>query len=701
MQNQLSSTERAVGTLQSERSQLQGQESSTAAQISELETKIATARASHANETRLVETLRGRQAEQTTTLAKLKEDAIRAESDLSALRMEKTELEGNLLRDKEEVRNMQKQMVSLNEQTAQLKAALEKVKKDARQQKGLVAIGKKQLATSEGHRDTAETALSQAEQEAAASVSEPTSNRETEPAAVEPTKATSPALSTTSVRSTNPFDRMLSTASTGSALPASLPQGQHHVAELGAGAAVGAVGGALAGHVLSESDDHKQVAPTSMPADQEAEEDPFGVESAPSGDHGAARHSNDTFGFDDAFGTTHHEQSDPSHFEGFDEAFATQPETMDVPLEPQVTSTADHDTATKPVAHILQTEGSAEPKLSPAGDADESSESSDDEAVEDAIGYQPHRSPDPAHHGTVSDAADKFPPVEDVDQRAPLSGAPVADVTDGIQIEAAEEHSIPGGFPESSVVTPAPSSSDVLDKVVPSPHRRPPPPLPPSRVSSHPLTTPVGTAAKGFEATGTTSTASEPAASTQPSLPALKSNAHAPPAGPAASATSADDFTDFESSFASLPQTSHGASDPTKHDFGGFDESFDKSFDASHHTAAQSAHGPGTTDFDTSFADFDDAFGGGAAPHPRGAQDPSAFSFDDAFGADSGTGQAPTASGAQDPRTPPAAKATPDGAREDDSDAVKEIVSMGFSRTDAIKALERCDAEYHLAVHIS
>ncbi len=55
--------------------------------------------------------------------------------------------------DQQENANLKERMRVINAEIAQLKPALEKLRSDARQQKGLVAINKKQLATNEAERD--------------------------------------------------------------------------------------------------------------------------------------------------------------------------------------------------------------------------------------------------------------------------------------------------------------------------------------------------------------------------------------------------------------------------------------------------------------------------------------------------------------------------------------------------------------------
>ncbi|EJT98522.1 hypothetical protein DACRYDRAFT_118778 [Dacryopinax primogenitus] len=152
LRNQLASTQRSLEKSKSERTTLETQIADHASQIAQLESQLAAANAAHDAETQLLSTVRTRAAEQVEQIRKLKEDLIRAESDLSATRLEKTEIETALLRDKEDVRDMQKRMKAIGDDVDKVKSDLEKSKNDARLQKGLVAIAKKQLASAEAEK---------------------------------------------------------------------------------------------------------------------------------------------------------------------------------------------------------------------------------------------------------------------------------------------------------------------------------------------------------------------------------------------------------------------------------------------------------------------------------------------------------------------------------------------------------------------
>ncbi|KAG8863743.1 hypothetical protein FRB96_007580 [Tulasnella sp. 330] len=159
VRNQLDSTNRSLNGSKTERVSLESSVASSAAALSQLETQLAAAKASYETETRLVTDLRTRYSTQMANINKTREELITAESDLSALRQEKAEVEGAVLRDKEEVRELQRKMKQVGDETDIIKKEIDRVKKDARHQKGLLAINKKQVATAEGEREKQEKEL--------------------------------------------------------------------------------------------------------------------------------------------------------------------------------------------------------------------------------------------------------------------------------------------------------------------------------------------------------------------------------------------------------------------------------------------------------------------------------------------------------------------------------------------------------------
>ncbi len=235
LQNQATSTQRSLKTTQEGRKTLEETVAAQASQLSALQSQLATATAAYETEKKLLETLQERMAAQNTEIQTTREALIRTESDVSATRLEKAEIEGAVLRDKEEIRDLQRKMKEVTTATEVLKAEIEKGKKDARQQKGLLAIAKKQLAASETDREKALKELEEAKLELAqiqkeveeteaktlanntaseAARSEIVASKILAPAEVSAiaripdTPDVKTPLSGTSTRSTNPFDKL-------------------------------------------------------------------------------------------------------------------------------------------------------------------------------------------------------------------------------------------------------------------------------------------------------------------------------------------------------------------------------------------------------------------------------------------------------------------------------------------------------------
>ncbi|WVQ76203.1 hypothetical protein IAR50_005867 [Cryptococcus sp. DSM 104548] len=330
-QNQLQQTSRGLTDLSNQRAELEGHDQSSKSQLAELEQKLSNAREKHQQELRAVADLRIRVGEQQAKVKQLNSDLITFSSDVSALQSEKKELEQALLHDKEEVRGLQKQMKDIEEEKAGLNMVLERLRKEARQQKGMVTIAKKQLQTAEEKKDGVQKDIrgvedeiendkavieqhnaSQAAQTRSAAGGAFSPDRLATASSV-PIPGTPQALSPSATgRSNNPFDRFLS-KSPASASPNAEEQSLGNAALFGVGAAATAAAGAVAAgvggayktakHALTDEPDHdskidRSSVPTPTPeasgelapqareaedaadkakANEEAEQDPFGL----------------------------------------------------------------------------------------------------------------------------------------------------------------------------------------------------------------------------------------------------------------------------------------------------------------------------------------------------------------------------------------------------------------------------------------
>jgi epidermal growth factor receptor substrate 15 len=172
LHNQLNSTNRSLNTVVDERADIEQRLAEQATELANLQTQLTAAKAAYETETKLLATLRERYGNQNADISKTRQDLITAESDVSALRLEKNEVQNALLRDKEEVRELQKKMATAGAEIETIKVEIEKTKKEAKQQKGLLAIAKKQLTTREAEKAKVESERSATEAELAEAIKE-------------------------------------------------------------------------------------------------------------------------------------------------------------------------------------------------------------------------------------------------------------------------------------------------------------------------------------------------------------------------------------------------------------------------------------------------------------------------------------------------------------------------------------------------
>ncbi|KAI0721498.1 hypothetical protein C8T65DRAFT_565847 [Cerioporus squamosus] len=189
VKNQLGSTNRSLEAAKAERANVERQLTEQAALLSSLQTQLSSAKAAYDTETKLLSTLKDRFAAQSAEIQKTREELIHAESDLSAAKVEKAEVEGAFLRDKEEVRDLHRKMHEVGAQIESTKAELEKLRKEAKQQKGLLAIAKKQLLSRENEKAKVDKEM----EEAKAELQEITKEREAAEAELSSSKEESPA----------------------------------------------------------------------------------------------------------------------------------------------------------------------------------------------------------------------------------------------------------------------------------------------------------------------------------------------------------------------------------------------------------------------------------------------------------------------------------------------------------------------------
>jgi epidermal growth factor receptor substrate 15 len=205
---ELANLSNQVGTLSKQMQEVQGQRSSTQNELTqatsqkrEFEQRLGQLRSLYEKEAKDVKGLQESLAIARTETNKIKQEIAMREGAHKDLQVQHQQIFSALQADQQENASLKERMKVLNAEIAQMKPQLEKLRSEARQQKGLVAINKKQLSTNEAERDKLKTEseeLTKSNEENARAIAESSRVQSPTPAAV-----ASPALSTMSAN--NPF----------------------------------------------------------------------------------------------------------------------------------------------------------------------------------------------------------------------------------------------------------------------------------------------------------------------------------------------------------------------------------------------------------------------------------------------------------------------------------------------------------------
>lgn len=163
--NQVNSMSTQTDQARQKRERAEAELSRVLALKSSLESRLATIRAEYD-----LEIKKSNQAEQMLHESqketdKLSSEASVLEASYHAVRSQCQEISSQLTYDQQENANLKEKIRFVNEETANLKQTLEKLQKDARQQKGLVAINRKQYTYAESERDKIQSQIDEASQQ--------------------------------------------------------------------------------------------------------------------------------------------------------------------------------------------------------------------------------------------------------------------------------------------------------------------------------------------------------------------------------------------------------------------------------------------------------------------------------------------------------------------------------------------------------
>ena len=223
LSNQVANLSKQMTEVHGDRAKAEQELAQSTQEKRDFESRLSQLRTAYEQEVKEVKALQERLTASRNDTKRLKQDMAMIDGSHQDLRNQHQQVASAMQVDQQENTSLKEKIRQLNVEVNELKPQVEKIRSEARQQKGLVAINRKQLATNEAERDRlqAEMAAAQKELDDARQEAQQTSNqveqtsREIEeaknappPAALaSPPQVASPAPSTSS----NPFFRRTAT----------------------------------------------------------------------------------------------------------------------------------------------------------------------------------------------------------------------------------------------------------------------------------------------------------------------------------------------------------------------------------------------------------------------------------------------------------------------------------------------------------
>lgn len=205
LSNQIGYLSKETQNVQAKRSSAEQELAQSSQQKRDLEARLAQARKMYEQEVKEFKALEERLNASRAETKKLQQEYALVEGSRQDLQNQYNQVSAALAADQSENASLKEKIRQANAEVSQLKQILEKTRSEARQQKGLVAINKKQLATVEGERDKIQGEIDALTKE----------KQEQEESAVPPTVASTPAVASpaasTASQKTNPFFRRTTT----------------------------------------------------------------------------------------------------------------------------------------------------------------------------------------------------------------------------------------------------------------------------------------------------------------------------------------------------------------------------------------------------------------------------------------------------------------------------------------------------------
>ncbi|KJX97269.1 UBA/TS-N domain containing protein [Zymoseptoria brevis] len=171
--SELANMSNQIGNLRSQMEQTQAKKSASQAESTtmntqkrDLEIRLQQFRGQYEQEVRAVKELEQQLAASRDSTKKLSQELAMLEGSYQDLQTQHQKVSQDLQTDQQENANLKQRISEINAEVTRLKPEIEKLKLDARQQRGMVSINKKQLATGEGERDRLQGEKADLEREA-------------------------------------------------------------------------------------------------------------------------------------------------------------------------------------------------------------------------------------------------------------------------------------------------------------------------------------------------------------------------------------------------------------------------------------------------------------------------------------------------------------------------------------------------------
>ncbi|KAM0495957.1 hypothetical protein ACHAO3_002093 [Verticillium nonalfalfae] len=153
LSNQVGSLSKQMQEVQGQRNASQNEFNQASAQKKNFEQRLAQLRTLYEKEAGDVQALQQQLSDARKETQKLQAECMQLDTTYRDLQTQHQQVLSSLEADRHENTGLKEKIRAVNAEVAQLKPQIEKLKSEARQQKGLVAINKKQLSTNEAERE--------------------------------------------------------------------------------------------------------------------------------------------------------------------------------------------------------------------------------------------------------------------------------------------------------------------------------------------------------------------------------------------------------------------------------------------------------------------------------------------------------------------------------------------------------------------